>query len=111
MRKGKVFMKIGRNGRMFYRWCYVDDSRKNFLMNIKGQMVEYPFADILHVHFGLDTSDFFQDPVPMPSEKLSAVLVLRDNRRLNLVFSNQEERDEFVSSMLVLVGEEGGVGD
>ncbi len=47
-------------------------------------------------------SDFFQIPVSLPSESLGAVIMLNDNRRLNLVFSAPVERDEFVTCMLVL---------
>ncbi|CAD7959409.1 unnamed protein product [Amoebophrya sp. A120] len=105
MKKGKVLMKVGRNGKMFYRWCYVmrEDDRFFFVMNVKGQLVEYPFEHILHVRFGFDFSDFFQLPVAIPSENLSAVMILRDNRRLNLVFQNVEEQEEFVTCMLMLI--------
>ncbi len=34
-------MKLGRNGRLFYRWCTLDPGRSTFSMHIKGQIVEY----------------------------------------------------------------------
>ncbi|CAD7954261.1 unnamed protein product [Amoebophrya sp. A25] len=105
LQKGKVFLKLGRNGRLFYRWCTIDAGRSSFSMNVKGQIVEYPFSQIQSVRFGFDLSDFFQVPLSMPSESLGGVLILNDNRRLNLVFSSPDERDQFVSCMLVLLAD------
>ena len=44
----------------------------------------------------------------LPSEELGAVLILTDNRRLNLVFSDVAERDEFVVCINMLVGDRDG---
>ena len=38
--KGKVFMKLSRNGRMFYRWANLDKDLTTFSMHIKGTIVE-----------------------------------------------------------------------
>jgi len=99
--RGKVFMKLGRNGRLFYRLCTLDRLCTAFSMHIKGAIVEYPFANMQHISFGYDLTDFTHVPVSLPSDALAAVIVM-DNRRLNLVFSSPMERDEFVTCMLVL---------
>eukprot|EP00746_Dinoflagellata_sp_MGD_P018808 gnl/MRDRNA2_/MRDRNA2_143659_c0_seq1.p1 gnl/MRDRNA2_/MRDRNA2_143659_c0~~gnl/MRDRNA2_/MRDRNA2_143659_c0_seq1.p1 ORF type:complete len:183 (-),score=33.72 gnl/MRDRNA2_/MRDRNA2_143659_c0_seq1:124-672(-) len=99
--RGKVFMKLGRNGRLFYRLCTLDKQLTAFSMHIKGAIVEYPFANMQHISFGYDLTDFTHVPVSLPSDALAAVIVM-DNRRLNLVFSSPMERDEFVTCMLVL---------
>eukprot|EP00406_Dinophysis_acuminata_P007902 CAMPEP_0179231500 /NCGR_PEP_ID=MMETSP0797-20121207/11375_1 /TAXON_ID=47934 /ORGANISM="Dinophysis acuminata, Strain DAEP01" /LENGTH=184 /DNA_ID=CAMNT_0020938589 /DNA_START=16 /DNA_END=570 /DNA_ORIENTATION=+ len=99
--RGKVFMKLGRNGRLFYRLCTLDKQLTAFSMHIKGAIVEYPFANMQHISFGYDLTDFTHVPVSLPSDALAAVIVM-DNRRMNLVFSSPMERDEFVTCMLVL---------
>eukprot|EP00397_Hematodinium_sp_SG-2012_P029197 GEMP01030822.1.p1 GENE.GEMP01030822.1~~GEMP01030822.1.p1 ORF type:complete len:183 (+),score=24.40 GEMP01030822.1:54-602(+) len=99
--RGKVFMKLGRNGRLFYRLCTLDRLCTAFSMHIKGAIVEYPFVNMQHISFGYDLTDFTHVPVSLPSDALAAVIVM-DNRRLNLVFSSPMERDEFVTCMLVL---------
>lgn len=139
IQKTQVFMKLGRNGRLFYRWCTLAPDLSTFSMHIKGTIVEYylnslrllfdlftvfliykvlfiitkhvntmhtkryPFSSIQHVACGYDLSDFFEAPLSLPSEGLGANLSLKDNRRLNLVFSAPTERDEFVSCMLKLL--------
>jgi hypothetical protein len=99
--RGKVFMKLGRNGRLFYRLCTLDKQLTAFSMHIKGSIVEYPFSNMQHISFGYDLTDFTHVPVSLPSDALAAVIVM-DSRRLNLVFSSPMERDEFVTCMLVL---------
>lgn len=99
--RGKVFMKLGRNGRLFYRLCTLDKQLSAFSMHIKGAIVEYPFMNMQHVSFGYDLTDFTHVPVSLPSDALAAVIVM-ENRRLNLVFSSPMERDEFVTCLLVL---------
>mmetsp|Transcript_1592 Transcript_1592/g.5435 ORF Transcript_1592/g.5435 Transcript_1592/m.5435 type:complete len:181 (-) Transcript_1592:141-683(-) len=99
--RGKVFMKLGRNGRLFYRLCTLDKQLSAFSMHIKGAIVEYPFSNMQHISFGYDLTDFTHVPVSLPSDALAAVIVM-DNRRMNLVFSSPMERDEFVTCMLVL---------
>eukprot|EP00405_Crypthecodinium_cohnii_P047575 CAMPEP_0206580458 /NCGR_PEP_ID=MMETSP0325_2-20121206/33176_1 /ASSEMBLY_ACC=CAM_ASM_000347 /TAXON_ID=2866 /ORGANISM="Crypthecodinium cohnii, Strain Seligo" /LENGTH=192 /DNA_ID=CAMNT_0054086503 /DNA_START=34 /DNA_END=612 /DNA_ORIENTATION=+ len=99
--RGKVFMKLGRNGRLFYRLCTLDKQLTAFSMHIKGAIVEYPFSNMQHISFGYDLTDFTHIPVSLPSDALAAVIVM-DNRRMNLVFSSPMERDEFVTCMLVL---------
>merc|ERR550525_779628 len=99
--RGKVFMKLGRNGRLFYRLCTLDKQLTAFSMHIKGAIVEYPLSNMQHISFGYDLTDFTYVPVSLPSDALAAVIVM-DNRRMNLVFSSPMERDEFVTCMLVL---------
>mmetsp|Transcript_6305 Transcript_6305/g.19623 ORF Transcript_6305/g.19623 Transcript_6305/m.19623 type:complete len:183 (-) Transcript_6305:103-651(-) len=101
MIRGKVFMKLGRNGRLFYRLCTLDKQLSAFSMHIKGAIVEYPIANMQHISFGYDLTDFTHVPVSLPSDALAAVIAM-DNRRMNLVFSSPMERDEFVTCMLVL---------
>ena len=48
----QVFMKLGRNGRLFYRLCTLDKQLTAFSMHIKGSIVEYPFSNMQHISFG-----------------------------------------------------------
>jgi len=99
--RGKVFMKLGRNGRLFYRLCALDKQLSAFSMHIKGAIVEYPISGMQHIGFGYDLTDFTHVPVSLPSDALAAVISM-DSRRINLVFSSPMERDEFVTCMLAL---------
>ncbi|CAK0888793.1 unnamed protein product [Prorocentrum cordatum] len=94
-------MKLGRNGRLFYRLCTLDKQQTAFSMHIKGAIVEYPLASMEHIRLGYDLADFTHVPVSLPSDALAAVIVM-DGRSMNLVFSSPTERDEFVTCMLVL---------
>merc|ERR1719409_908358 len=73
--RGKVFMKLGRNGRLFYRLCTLDKQLTAFSMHIKGAIVEYPFANMQHISFGYDLTDFTHVPVSLPSDALAAAIV------------------------------------
>jgi hypothetical protein len=99
--KGKVLMKLGRNGRLFYRLCTLDKDLTSFSMHVKGHIVEFPFANMQQIRFGYNLTDFTHVPVSLPSDALAAVLGM-ENEPLNLIFSSPVERDEFVTCMMVL---------
>ena len=77
-------------------------------MNVKGVIAEYPLRHVQSVKIGYNTCDFYYDATVLPSEELGAVMELTENRRLNLVFSDKRERDEFVVCMGVLVRDKDG---
>ena len=47
-------MKLGRNGRLFYRLCTLDKQLTAFSMHIKGAIVEC--ADVFHSEVAVEVS-------------------------------------------------------
>merc|ERR1711948_183868 len=79
--RGKVFMKLGRNGRLFYRLCTLDKQLTAFSMHIKGAIVEYPFTNVQQISFGYDLTDFTHVPVSFGQSENEPRIFLADGTR------------------------------
>jgi len=117
MRKGKLLMKLGKNGRLFYRLCTIDHSEDVFSIHIRGAIVEFPFESMHRIDYGYNFAEGGQIPISLPSESLAASIVMKlgpppvprgapplspRHEVVNLVFGSVSERDEYVVCMLLM---------
>ena len=68
--KGRVLIKLGKNGRLLYRLFTLDPKHISLSMQTKGPILEFPFDQMTSISYGYDLTDFSNIPVQIISYKI-----------------------------------------